>query len=89
MGRWKNFDDLEESLNMPELMLILKEKRAGERRERQFLAAIQGIDLDKNEKDPVQERIEEVKRRAAVRTLGEQEVERQEYAELGFGFESG
>jgi len=83
-----NFDDLEENLSMPELMLILEHKRKAERTQRHFQAAIQGIDLDKNESNPVQERLDEVRRRASVKMLGENEVQRQEYAELGFGFES-
>ena len=73
---------------MDELIFILTHKRKAEKAQRHFAAAIQGIDLDKAEKDPVQERREEVERRAAIRLLGEQEVERQEFAELGFGFET-
>lgn len=88
MGKWKSIDELEESISLQELTFILDHKRKAEQSQRKFLAAIQGIDLDKHDKDPVQERIEEVKRRAAVRTIGEHEVERQEYAELGFGFET-
>jgi hypothetical protein len=40
---------------MPELMAILQSKREVDNEERKFLAAIQGIDLDKNkpkEEDP-------------------------------------
>lgn len=88
LGKWKSIDELEESISLQELTFILEHKRKAEQDNRKFLAAIQGIDIDKHAKDPVQERIEEVKRRAAVRTLGEQEVEKLEYAELGFGFET-
>lgn len=68
--------------------MILKQKREKEKQERYFAASLQGVDLNKNEPSEVQQRLEEVKRRAAVKTLGAQEVERQEFAELGFGFES-
>lgn len=73
---------------MQELTFILEHKRKEETAKRKFAAAIQGIDLDKHEKNPVQERLDEVRRRAAVKVMGEQEVEKQEFAELGFGFET-
>lgn len=87
LGIWKNFDELEESLNLAELSLILKQKREREKHERHFLASLQGVDLSKHETSEVQQRIEEVRRRAAEKQLGAEEVERQEFAELGFGFE--
>lgn len=61
--------------------------REKEENQRRFSAAIQGIDLDKQSKhDPVQQRIEEVKRRAAIKQLGEDEVKREEFAVMGFGY---
>jgi hypothetical protein len=48
LGIWKNYDDLEMSLSMPELMAILSSKRELDYEEKKFLAAIQGVDLDKN-----------------------------------------
>lgn len=48
LGIWKNYDDLERSLSMPELMAILSSKRELDYEEKKFLAAIQGVDLDKN-----------------------------------------
>jgi len=47
---WKNYDDLEENLCVEELIAILNALREREKRERVFLAAIQGIDLDDNNK---------------------------------------
>jgi len=49
LGVWKNYDDLESSLSMPELMAILASKRELDYEEKKFFAAIQGVDLDKNE----------------------------------------
>jgi hypothetical protein len=46
IGIWKDYQDLEESLSMPELMATLGSKRELDYEERKFLAAIQGIDLD-------------------------------------------
>ena len=50
LGIWKDFNDLEESLSMPELTAILEASRAKEKREQKFLAALQGVDLDEDEK---------------------------------------
>jgi hypothetical protein len=46
-GIWKNFDELEESISMPELFAILDAQRKQDYDSKKFLAAIQGIDLDK------------------------------------------
>ena len=48
LGIWKNYDELEMSLSMPELTETLKYKRELEHNERKFLAAIQGVDIDKD-----------------------------------------
>lgn len=50
LGIWKDYEELEVSLSMPELMAILQSKREVEYEEKKFLAAIQGVDLDKNKK---------------------------------------
>lgn len=47
LGIWKDYDDLESSLSMPELTATLNAKRDSDYREKKFLAAIQGVDLDK------------------------------------------
>lgn len=46
-GIWKNFEELEESISMPELLLILSTKRDLDYEEKKFNAALQGVDLDK------------------------------------------
>jgi hypothetical protein len=46
IGIWKDYQELEESLSMPELMLTLSNKRELDYEEKKFLAAIQGVDLD-------------------------------------------
>jgi translation initiation factor 1 (eIF-1/SUI1) len=48
LGIWKDYEELESSLSMPELTTTLNSKREIEHTERKFLAAIQGVDLDKN-----------------------------------------
>ena len=48
LGIWKDYEELELSLSMPELVSTLSSKRDLEYQEKKFLAAIQGVDLDKN-----------------------------------------
>jgi hypothetical protein len=47
IGIWKDYKELEESLSMPELMATLSSRRELDYEEKKFLAAIQGVDLDK------------------------------------------
>ena len=47
LGIWKDFDQLETHISMPELTKILEAKRDGDYEDRKFLAALQGVDLDK------------------------------------------
>jgi len=48
LGIWKDYEELESSLSMPEITAILSSKRDIDYQEKKFLAAIQGVDLDKN-----------------------------------------
>jgi len=48
LGIWKDYQELESSLSMPELMATLAVSRELDYEEKKFLAAIQGVDLDKN-----------------------------------------
>ena len=47
IGIWKDYDELEKSLSVPELFATLQAKRELDYDERKFYAAMQGIDLDK------------------------------------------
>lgn len=47
LGIWKDYEELETSLSMPELTTTLNAKRDSEYKEKKFLAAMQGVDLDK------------------------------------------
>ena len=46
LGIWKDYQDLELSLSMPELMATLEVSRELEYTEKKFLAAMQGVDLE-------------------------------------------
>lgn len=56
LGIWKDYEELESSLSMPELVATLGSRRELDYQEKKFLAAIQGVDLDKSsgkkEEDP-------------------------------------
>jgi len=47
LGIWKDFEELEKSISMPELISILNIKRDLDYEEKRFFAGIQGVDLDK------------------------------------------
>lgn len=47
LGIWKDYEELETSLSMPELVATLSSKRELDYDEKKFLAAIQGVDLEK------------------------------------------
>ena len=63
LGIWKDFEELESNLSMPELISILSTKRELDYEEKKFLAALQGVDLDKNNKSSAQNKWEEMKAR--------------------------
>lgn len=48
LGIWKDYEELELSLSMPELLATLEAKRTADYEEKKFLAAIQGVDIEKN-----------------------------------------
>lgn len=48
LGIWKDYEELEKSLSMQELTSILNIKREEDYAHKKFLAAMQGVDLDKN-----------------------------------------
>lgn len=51
LGIWKDYEELELSLSMPELMATLSSKRELDYEEKKFLAAIQGVNLDEQSGD--------------------------------------
>ena len=48
IGIWKDYEELERSLSMPELTATIKIKRELDYSDKKFAAAMQGVDLDKN-----------------------------------------
>lgn len=62
LGIWKDYQELEISLSMPELLATLASKRELDYEEKKFLAAIQGVDLE-GEQDRGQQEWENMKAR--------------------------
>lgn len=73
LGTWKNIDELEESLTLEELHLVIDKAREKEHRMMKFYAAFKGVNLD--EQTDTKERFEEIQRRAEARLRGKTEEE--------------
>lgn len=67
LGIWKNYDELESNISMPELMAILSGRRELDYQEKKFMAAIQGVDIDKGTEDDPQKKWEDMKARVFSR----------------------
>lgn len=63
IGIWKDYEDLETCLSMPELIATISSKRELDYDEKKFLAAIQGVDLDKQSGKSKQDEWEQMKSR--------------------------
>jgi hypothetical protein len=48
LGIWKDYEELEMSISMPELITTLSARRELDYQEKKFLAAIQGVDLEED-----------------------------------------
>lgn len=70
LGIWKDYQQLETSLSMPELMITLEQKRELDYQEKKFLAAMQGVDLDESSGKKEQDPWEAMKARVAAKTSG-------------------
>ena len=63
LGIWKNYEELETSISMPELLTTLNAKRDLDYQVKKFLAAMQGDDLDKQSGNSSSNAWEEMKAR--------------------------
>jgi len=64
LGIWKSYEELEDSISMPELSAILIAKIEEDNTNRKFLAAMQGVDIDKGSSKDPQKEWEDLKARA-------------------------
>lgn len=51
LGIWKDYQELELSISMPELASLLESKRKLDYEDKKFFAAMQGVDLDKDNQE--------------------------------------
>jgi hypothetical protein len=70
LGAWKNFEELECSISMPELMALLESIRELDYNEKKFLAAMQGVDLDESRGNSEPDPWEAMKARVAAQVSG-------------------
>ena len=73
LGIWKNVEDLEESICLEELEAILSASRDREHRQNKFMAALKGIDIDKEIGGSAKDKVEEMKQRLAAKQAGKSE----------------
>lgn len=85
LGQWRNFDELEMNLSLPELEAILDAERKRQYAHNKFMAALKGINLDSdaaNEEDPFERAV------AKAHALAEgKSTDEHEFDSIGFGFE--
>ncbi len=64
-GNWKNFEELEDAISLPELEAMIKARRNYDATKQRFLAALKGIKMD--EPNQSSDKFNEVKRRALAK----------------------
>mgnify|MGYP000326896546 CR=1 FL=1 len=92
LGNWKNYNELEENLSMPELIQTLKSAQKKDTDNKRFLAAMQGVDLDVDEDKKEGPTFEDVRRRALGIEADESDIVSLQgplAAEAGFGLGAG
>jgi hypothetical protein len=67
VGAWKDFEEMELTLSLPELEAILDAARKRERERQKFQAALKGVNLDNDEETITGD---DVKRRVEARMSG-------------------
>lgn len=71
LGAWKNYEELEISMSMPELLKTISTKRELDHIEKKFLAAMQGVDIDKDKED---DKWQEMKNRILYKGKSEDDI---------------
>lgn len=87
IGIWKSVAELEDTLSLPELMALLNSCREKEQRDREFFAAINGIDIKKAQQEDVQKRFDDVQRRVRAKLTGS-DVKQLEFDDFGLELET-
>jgi hypothetical protein len=88
-GAWKNFEDIEENLSLPEIEQILDASRRRDWDRNKFAAALKGVELDDyptSSNSEAEVTAEDIKRRAEakIRGISEDEIALEE---MGIAYE--
>lgn len=86
LGQWKNFAELEKTLNLDELTAIVEAARDRDERRQRFMAAIQGIDLNAGEQTSNEEKFAKAQARAQAYLEGRSQTEI-EFGEVDIDYE--
>lgn len=70
LGIWKDYEDLESSLSLPELTQTLNAKRDLDYQDKKFMAAMQGVDLDEQTSNSKGNEWEAMQARVAAKISG-------------------
>jgi hypothetical protein len=70
LGIWKNYEELESSICLAELMSILEQKREMDYQDKKFTASLKGIDLDEASGKQAEDPWEAMKARVAAQASG-------------------
>jgi len=70
LGIWKNYDELESSICLAELMSILEQKREMDYQDKKFTASLKGINLDEASGQKEEDPWEAMKARVAAKASG-------------------
>jgi len=73
MGAWKSIREMEEELTLEELYALIDGMHRTEHRHNRFAAALQGVDLDKDNKQD--DAFDRLKMKAAAELAGKDEDE--------------
>jgi hypothetical protein len=90
MGSWKNYYELEVSMSMPEILQTISTKRELDHMEKKFLAAMQGVDIDKDTQES--NKWEEMKERILYKGKSAKDITSltgQRAVDAGFGIGNG
>ena len=90
LGHWKNYEELEENLSMPELIKTLEAMHKKEERDKKFTASLQGVNLEEEPEES--NSFEDIQRKVAgIETSGDDIVSLQGQfaARAGFGIGMG
>lgn len=84
MGAWKDFEEMETNLSLPELEAILDAARKRERNAQRFQAALKGVKLDDEEQKDLTG--DDIRRRAEAKMRGMTDEE-YDLSEIGIQIE--